>query len=247
MKNLLSVLTLAVAVTPAFTQSSLNNGMIIKLVNSGMAEDAVIRIVNSQPGDYANSPEAITALQQAGVTRGIINAVVNHQNAGSDPQAQPASEMELRDGTPVRMRLARTLSSADTASGEQIDFDVLDDIRVGDRVVIPRGTKAIGSITVAEHRKRMARGGKLNYTLDFLRLADGTKVALRAVHETSGNGHVGAMTIGIAATALFVAPVAAPFFLLMHGKDVVIPQGTEITAYVNGDVQLPPGAFLASR
>jgi hypothetical protein len=31
---------------------------------------------------------------------------------------------------------------------------------------------------------------------------------------------------------------AAPFFLLMHGKDFTIPKNTEITAYINGDMTL---------
>jgi len=30
----------------------------------------------------------------------------------------------------------------------------------------------------------------------------------------------------------------APFFLFMHGKDITIPKGAEVTAHVNGDVKL---------
>jgi hypothetical protein len=44
------------------------------------------------------------------------------------------------------------------------------------------------------------------------------------------------------ATSLIVWP-AAPVFLLMHGKDVTIPKGTEVTAYLNGDVKLDPAKF----
>src|SRR2546426_2949652 len=31
----------------------------------------------------------------------------------------------------------------------------------------------------------------------------------------------------------------------MHGKDIAIPKGTEITAYINGDVNLDPAKFGA--
>jgi hypothetical protein len=31
----------------------------------------------------------------------------------------------------------------------------------------------------------------------------------------------------------------------MHGKDITIPKGTEITAYVNGDIPLDPKRFVA--
>ena len=84
-------------------------------------------------------------------------------------------------------------------------------------------------------KKRMARGGKLDIEIDYVKLADGEKAAIRAVKETKGGGHTGAMTGAIVATSLVVWP-AAPFFLFMHGKDTTIPKGTEITAYVNGTV-----------
>jgi hypothetical protein len=45
------------------------------------------------------------------------------------------------------------------------------------------------------------------------------------------------MTGAMVATALVVWP-AAPFFLFMHGKDITIPKGTEITAYINGDFKI---------
>ena len=44
------------------------------------------------------------------------------------------------------------------------------------------------------------------------------------------------------ATSLIVWP-AAPVFLLMHGKDVTIPRGTEVTAYISGDVKLDLAKF----
>jgi len=50
------------------------------------------------------------------------------------------------------------------------------------------------------------------------------------------------MTGAMVATAIEFWP-AAPLFLLMHGKDITIPKGTEITAYVNGEVPPNPAKF----
>jgi len=135
------------------------------------------------------------------------------------------------------MRLRRNLSSATSKTGDTVDFEVLDDVVVDDVVAIGRGAVAIGTVTQAETKKRMARGGKLDVTIDHVRLTNGDKAALRGVRETSGGGHTGAMTGAIVATGIVVWP-AAPFFLFMHGKDTVIPQGTEITAYINGEIPL---------
>ena len=83
----------------------------------------------------------------------------------------------------------------------------------------------------------MGRGGKLDVNIDYVRGVDGEKIALRSVKETSGGGHIGAMTGAIVITSLVFFP-AAPLFLFMHGKDITIPKGTELTAYSNGEIKL---------
>jgi hypothetical protein len=153
-----------------------------------------------------------------------------------------SNKFVLDDGTPIKLRLNRNLSSADARTGDNIDFEVLEEVKVNDVVVIPKGNIAIGTVTDAEHKRRMARGGKLDIEIDYVKLADGEKAAIRAVKETKGGGHTGAMTGAIVATSLVVWP-AAPFFLFMHGKDTTIPKGTEITAYVNGNMPLDPAKF----
>ena len=101
-------------------------------------------------------------------------------------------------------------------------------------------------MTEAEHKKRMARGGKLNVNIDYVRIINGEKLAVRAVKESSGGGHTGAMTGGMVATAIVFFP-AAPFFLFMHGKDTTIPKGTEITAYVDGEIKLDREKLKATK
>ena len=180
----------------------------------------------------------------AAVLLALLFAVSPLISAPVPQQMMPAgAQLVLQDGTPVKLRLSRNLSSADAKIGEQIDFEVLEEIRVGDLIVIPKGGIALGSVTDAKGKGRMGKGGKLDVTIDYVRLADGEKTALRAVKETKGGGSTGAMTAGIVAASLVVWP-AAPFFLFMHGKDITIPKGTEITAYVNGDFKIPnPAAF----
>ena len=143
------------------------------------------------------------------------------------------------------MRLSRTISSSDAQVNDKVDFDVLEEVKVGDILVIPKGSVAWGTVTEAQPKRRVARGGKLDINIDAVRLADSEKAALRAVKEVKGGGHTGAMTAGIVAAGLIVWP-AAPFFLFMHGKDVTIPQGTEITAYINGDCNLDRAKFVSN-
>jgi PEGA domain len=148
----------------------------------------------------------------------------------------------LEDGTPVRLRISQTISSADAHVNDRVEFEVLEDIRVSDVLIIAKGGIAWGTVTEAQPKRRMARGGKLEVVMDSVRLVDGEKAALRATKEVRGGGHTGAMTAGIVATGLLFFP-AAPFFLFMHGKDISIPKGTEVPTFVNGNFQLDLSRF----
>jgi len=119
-------------------------------------------------------------------------------------------------------------------------------VRVAGLLVIPKGGIAFATVTEAQSKRRMARGGKLNVNIDSVRLVTHDKAPLRAIKEVKGGGHAGLMTGGIVATSIVFFP-AAPVFLFMHGKDITIPKGTEITAYVNGDVQLDRAKFEAAQ
>lgn len=238
-------ITCAVAM---FAQQVLDNEAVLKLVKAGLSEDVVLGMVHNQPGRYSTSADDVITLKRAGVSDRIIEAMVSKGGSAASPAAMPSPANEtlvLHDGTPVRLRLSRNVSSADANTGDNVDFEVLEDIAADGTVVIPRGATAIGTVTRAEHKKRMARGGKLDVNIDYVRLLNGDKAALRAVKETSGGGHTGAMTGAMVATALVVWP-AAPFFLFMHGKDITIPKGTEITAYVNGDIKLDRAKLVAA-
>ncbi len=151
----------------------------------------------------------------------------------------------ISEDTPIRMKLTRTMSSADAKATEKVDFEVLEDVRAGDVVVVKQGAMAIATVTEAQPKRRMGRAGKLNMNIDYVQLVDGEKVPLRAVKGGSGGNHTGAMTGAIVASSILFFP-AAPFFLFMHGKDITIPKGTEITAYVAGDTPLDPLKFKPS-
>jgi hypothetical protein len=240
-------------------QVPLTNETIFKLVKAGIGEDTIVGMVNQQPGRYALSADDMIALKKAGASDKIIAAMVIRNEAGSTPALQsvgigPATSalltasatsepLILHDATPIRLRLNRNLSSADARAGDSVDFEVLDDMIVDDVLLIPRGGTAIATITQAEAKKRMARGGKLDINIDYVRLVNGDKVAVRAVKEGKGGGHTGAMTGAMVATSLVFFP-AAPFFLFMHGKDVIIPKGTPVTAYVDGEIKLDRAKFV---
>ncbi len=236
-------------------QEILDNSAVIELVKTDLSEDVIVSMIKNSKTSFDTSVAGVKALNDAGVSDAVILAMVQ---SGSKMEIEKPSEsttvsitsetpkenteFRLPDGTPVKLRTGRNLSSADAKTGETIDFEILEDVIVDEVLVIKRGSFALGTVTQAKPKGRMGKAGKLDLTIDSVILVSGEKVALRAVKETKGNGRTGAMTGAIVASSILFFP-AAPFFLFMKGKDISIPKGTEVTAYINGDITLDRSKF----
>jgi hypothetical protein len=177
--------------------------------------------------------------QQTATTSDPKNSQVQ-TSAPTSPK--PPLTFGLVEDTPVRIKLTRTMSSRDASVDERVEFEVFEDVKLGDVVVIERGATAIATVTEAHPKRRMGRAGKLHINIDYIRLVSGEKVPLRAVKGGSGGDHIAAMTGAMVATSIVFFP-AAPLFLFMHGKDITIPKGTEVIAYVSADTPLDPTKF----
>lgn len=166
--------------------------------------------------------------------------VANVRPSGAQTQPAPApaavinSGLTLTEDTPVRLRLSQTLSSGTSHINDKVDFDVIEDVKIGDVVVIPQGSTAFATVTVAQPKRSFGRAGKLLVNVDYVRLGNGDKAPLRSVKGGSGGSHTAAMTGAVVATAIVFFP-AAPLFFFIKGKNIIIPKGTEVTAYVAAD------------
>lgn len=141
----------------------------------------------------------------------------------------PPREITLARQTPVHLKLSQTLSSATAKVGDEVSFEVTQDVVVGGLTVIAKGATATGSVTEAETKKRMGKAGKLNVDVSSVLLANKQKITVRsfgaepAAEEKSGR--------------------KLPF---AKGKDVTLAKDTEITAYVDADVRLKAAGFAAA-
>jgi hypothetical protein len=159
--------------------------------------------------------------------------------APSPDTAAPASELILKDGTPVPLRFGRRVVSSQVIAGEKIELEVTTEVRIGELIVICKDSRAQATVTLAQAKRAMGRGGNMAMKIGTVQLASGEAAPLRMIKEVKGGEHKGAMVGGVVASGLVFWP-AAPFFLFVQGKDAEIPKGTEITAYVDGDVSLAP-------
>jgi hypothetical protein len=143
----------------------------------------------------------------------------------------------LTADTPVKLRLMETITSGTSKLNDTVPFEVVEDVKIGDVIVINRGSHASGTVIEAHSKRSFGRSGKLNVNIDKVQLASGESVALRSTKGGSGGNHVAAMTTAVVATSIIFFP-AAPLFFFIKGKNITIPKGTEIISYISGQTPL---------
>ena len=149
------------------------------------------------------------------------------------------------DGTEVDLKLAETISSARAMEGQRIRFKVAKDVVVDGYVVIQTGSLAIGTVTKASPKKWAGRSGKLEMSLQNVTAIDGTKIDLSGNRGGSGDSHVGRMVTGIVITSIFTLGGSA-LFLLMHGKDLVIPESSGATTFTIGTAKVASSQLVVA-
>jgi hypothetical protein len=158
--------------------------------------------------------------------------------SGGNTQPLPSQRM-LQDGTPVKLRLTQAVSSANAKTGDEISFEVINDIEVDGVTLVHRGAIVTAVVSDAASNKRMGRAGRLTFDIKYVQLTDGEKAPLRAVNHNKADSHTGQMVD----LMINMPMAAAPFFLLMKGENVSFPKGTELNAWINGDVHFDPVKF----
>lgn len=88
-------------------------------------------------------------------------------------------QITIPDGTKLRTRLDQSISSATAETGQSVELSVTEAVKIGDQVVIADGARVTGTITEAQERRHMGRAGKLDFSIDRVRAADGNWIPLR--------------------------------------------------------------------
>jgi hypothetical protein len=142
----------------------------------------------------------------------------------------------LLQGTPVTLQLNETVNSATARMGQRVAFEVTSDVMSQDRVAIPAGCSALGTVVQVLHRgwtNKLGHGtSRLDVKIDAVRLPSGQIVPLAVSPDVEDNGR--GTTSDSIATSLEPSPVT-PRLLSVHRKDVLIPEGTILRAYVRRD------------
>jgi len=147
---------------------------------------------------------------------------------------------QLNPNDPVKLMVVNELRSGRSKKDSKVDFVVTENItnQHGD-VLISKGTPAYGKVVNSRHAGAWGRRGVLEVEVTGTTTIDGQNVPLRATASKKGPGNKQLVHLG----AWLVAwPIA-----MVRGKNVVMPAGTEITAFVDRGVEVALNNQTAPR
>jgi hypothetical protein len=243
----------ACAVTASFaqTQKPLTNADVVSMTKQSIDPSLIVKDIQSSATDFDTSPQSLIELKNAGVDKTVIDAMLTAQAAkpsaavdavrGAPPVSGTAADpiapgcgvngCLVREGTQVDLKFANALSSKTAHIGDTVEFQLDDDLKVGDSVVVQKGAHAVATVNDAKKSGMMGRPGELSVQIQYL-LVGSNHVRIRGTQGREGDSKTGA---AVALTVIF-----GPVGLIKHGKNVVIPAGTPLMAYVDQDIWLAP-------
>jgi hypothetical protein len=106
--------------------------------------------------------------------------------------------------------------------GHKFDLSVASDVRMGDYVIIPKGTPAFGVVTYRTGKGAFGKSAKMEFDITHIEL-NGNRIPLKGHFRQEGQGNTGAAVGAVVAVGVFGAFVT--------GKSAIVPQGREYKVY----------------
>jgi hypothetical protein len=179
-----------------------------------------------------------------------------------EPPLISAGEARLAAGTPIPLRAKENATSFNTPLGERLRFEVAEDVRVGNTIVVPRGLPVEGVVSEVKPASKGEVGGVLAVEIRRLDLPDGRKVSLLGLLPSMGSpsptqetllsimvgGTNPSASLGSPAAAgagLFIALMAALISTTVTGGEAWLLAGMPATAPVRCDTAVVEASLRA--
>ncbi|MEI4508142.1 hypothetical protein WBQ88_12410 [Sphingopyxis sp. CCNWLW253] len=122
--------------------------------------------------------------------------------------------------------------------GHTIPMHTVFDVMHNGVVVIPKGTRGMGTVTWRTGKGAFGKSAKMEVTFNELTLPNGHRLPLAGMHRQEGEGNTGA--------AIGAAIAVGVFGAFVTGKSAIIPSGQHLMARTNEALaySIPAGAVI---
>lgn len=153
--------------------------------------------------------------------------------APSAPQKSLSIDGVLPAGTPLRLVTGSSVSSKTAQVGDNLTLLLDEDVKYGDSVVIPKGSRVNATVTAVDRAGHAGEPGDVSFEVHAL-AAQGIKIPLLGGETLEGQAKIKP------AMGLALVPFVGPAALLVRGDEAEIKPGMTLTASVAADTPLQP-------
>lgn len=129
----------------------------------------------------------------------------------------------------LRMNQEVTTKGKTWSEGDTFNMTVVHDVRHGEYVVIPKGSRGVGRITWLTNKGAFGKSGKMDIELEYVEVA-GRRIDVNGTYRQEGEGNTLATVGGVVLAGVFAG--------FITGKSGRIPRGRELMATTESDIAL---------
>jgi hypothetical protein len=159
------------------------------------------------------------------------------EEAAVEVAAKAPQMLTLNSGVPITLAAAEEVNSSTHKEGDLFKLTVMNDIKVGDTVVIPKGTPATGEVTWRTGKGAFGKSGKMEFSLRSIDL-NGTRIPVTGDYRQEGEGNTVATGVGVIAIGVFAG--------FITGKRARVPMGRELMAQLPQSVPFNANGTIAA-
>jgi hypothetical protein len=143
--------------------------------------------------------------------------------------AAPASQLFLPANTEVVLSVNNdvTTKGGSIEEGSMFSLTVTSDVRLGNYIVIPKGSRGIGEITWKTGKGAFGKSGKMEVELRYVEVG-GQRIPIEGKYRQEGEGNTVATVGGVILVGVFAG--------FITGKSARIPRGRELVAVTRDPV-----------
>lgn len=154
------------------------------------------------------------------------------------PAWAQAGPQRLAAGTFISLQTVGMVATQGVSVGDIITLTVVNDVLVGNRVVIKSGAPARAEVTLVKNASFAGIPGAINIRLQSVTAVDGTIVPVSATRSVEGDdNYVLAVVLGI---------LCLPLIFVVRGQPAAIPAGSIVQASTNAEVEIASDFILPS-
>jgi hypothetical protein len=173
-----------------------------------------------------------------------LGSGVQAQQPASPIQAIAPSSNSAQATLPANTEVLVSMNEELTTKGGKVEvgskfrLTVVNDVKLGEYIVVPRGTPATGEVTWKTGKGAFGKSGKMEIDLRHIDL-NGRVIPITGHYRQEGEGNTVGTVAGVIAAGVFAGFVT--------GQSALIPQGRELKAFTSEaiPVVLPAGAVIA--